>query len=162
MTVGPLKELYLDELADLYDAEMQNVLAFPRLAEASHTPELREALTRYSLEARRHLERLELIFTHWGQTRQDRRCLGLAAIVQEADDRLHDPATELARDAVVIGAAHRISYYVIAGYGVAGLYARWLNRADDARLLDETLDDQERGDRRLTDIAQARIDVSAA
>jgi ferritin-like metal-binding protein YciE len=161
MTVGSLKELYLGELGDLYDAEMQNVLAFPRLAEASHTPELRQALYRLSFEARLHLERLDLIFTHWGESRQRRHCLGLAGIVQEANDRLHDPETESARDAVVVGASHRISHYIIAAYSVAVMYARWLNRPDDARLLEETLEEEARGDRRVTGIAEARIEVSA-
>jgi len=33
---------------------------------------------------------------------------------------------------------------------------------DDARLLEETLDEKERADRRLTDIAEARVGASAA
>jgi ferritin-like metal-binding protein YciE len=164
MVNGALKELYLDELGDLYDAETLKILTLPRLAEAAHAPELREALTRQCLEARLHLERLQLIFTHWGETRRSRHCAGLAGIVQETDDRVNAPATETARDAAIIGAAQRMAHYEIAAYGSARLYARWLNRLDDARLLEETLDEEGRVDRRLTDIAEAQMggNVSAA
>lgn len=162
MAMGSLKELYLDELCDLYDAETQKILTLLRFAEAARQPELRDALNRQSVEARLHLERLQLIFTHWGATQRPQRCAGLAGIVQEAEDRLNEPATDVAREAAIIGAAHRIAHYEIAGYGAARLYARWLNRFDDARLLEETLEDEGRADRRLTDIAEARSIVDAA
>lgn len=162
MAMGSLKELYLDELYDLYDVEQQKILTLPRLAEAVRQPELRDALIRQCLEARLHLERLQLIFIHWGERQRPQRCAGLAAIVQETDDRLNEPATEVAREAAIIGAAHRIGHYEIAAYGAARLYARWLNRLDDVRLLDETIEEEGRADRRLTDIAEARTIVHAA
>src|SRR5215813_7476177 len=89
MAIASLKDLYFDELSDLYDAEMQMLRTFPRLAEAAHAPELREALRQHCDESRLHLERLELIFTHWGEHRRAKPCVGLAGIVQEADDRLN-------------------------------------------------------------------------
>src|SRR4029453_9987201 len=103
MPMGSLKELYLDELGDLYDTATQKILTLSRLAEAAHAPELREALAKRCRDARLHLERLQLIFTHWGVARRSRQCLGLAGIVQEADDRLNEPMTQLARDAAVFG-----------------------------------------------------------
>jgi ferritin-like metal-binding protein YciE len=162
MATGSLKELYLDELCDLYDAETQKILTLPRLAEAARQRELRDALTKQGIEARLHLERLQLIFTHWGETQHPQRCAGLAGIVQEADDRLNEPATDVAREAAIIGAARRIAHYEIAAYAAACLYARWLNRLDDARLLEETLEEEERADRRLAEIADARSAVYAA
>jgi len=156
-----LKELYLEELGDLYDTETQKILTLPRLAEASRSPELREALTRQCVDARLHHERLDLIFTHWGEIRRARHCAGLAAIVQEADNRVNAPTTDAARDVAIIGAAHRIAHYEIAAYGAARLYARWLNRLDDVRLLEETLEEEGRADRRLTEIAEAQIDPKA-
>src|SRR5215510_11518197 len=124
MPTGSLKELYLDELGDLYDSETQKILTLPRLSEAARSPELRGALGKQCREARLHLERLDLIFTHWGEERRTRRCAGLAGIVQEADDRVNDPTTDLARDVLIIGAAHRIVHYEIAAYDAALLYAR--------------------------------------
>src|SRR3954466_4524364 len=77
MAIHSLKDLYIDELACLYDAESQMVRTLPRLAEAAHAPDLRQALVRHCEESRLHLERLELIFTHWGERRRSRPCAGL-------------------------------------------------------------------------------------
>ena len=162
MAIGSLKDLYLDELNDLYDAEMQIVRALPRLAEAAHHPELRATLTRQSEESRLHLERLELILTHWGERRRQQLCAGLNGIVQEADDRVHAATTADTRDAAIIGAAQRIEHYVLAAYGSARTCARWLKRSDEARLLQETLNDESRIDRRLAALAEAEIPEESA
>ena len=161
MAIVSLKDLYFDELGDLYDAETQMLRTLPRLAEAARAAELREALMRHSEESRLHLERLELIFTHWGERRRAKPCAGIAGIVQEADERLNDAATDDVRDAAIIGAAQRIEHYEIAAYGCARTYARRLNRLDEARLLQETLEEEGRADRRLTDLAQAHINDDA-
>jgi ferritin-like metal-binding protein YciE len=161
MAIGSLKDLYFDELGDLYDAETQIIRTLPRLAEAARAPELRDVLTKHCEESRLHLERLELIFTHWGERRRSRPCGGVTGIVQEADDRLHEVTTDDSRDAAIIGAAQRIEHYEIAAYGCARTYARRLNRSDEARLLQETLDEEGRADHRLTEIAEAHINDDA-
>src|SRR5262245_17061813 len=161
MSIGSLKDLYFDELGDLYDAETQIIRTLPRLAEVARAPELREVLVKHCDESRLHLERLELIFTHWGERRLSKPCAGLAGIVQEADERLNQEATDDARDAAIIGVAQRIEHYEIAAYGCARTYARRLNRPDEARLLQETLDEEGRIDRRLTEIAESHINDDA-
>src|SRR5207248_6136438 len=85
----------------------------------------------------------------------------VTGIVQEADDRVNQATTPDVRDAAIIGVAQRIEHYEIAGYGCARTYARRLNRPDEARLLQETLDDEGRTDRRLTEIAEAHINDDA-
>lgn len=161
MSLASLKDLYFDELGDLYDAETQIIRALPRLAEAARAPELRAALKKHGDESRLHLERLELIFTHWGEPRRSKPCAGLAGIVQEADERLNQEATDDVKDAAIVGVAQRIEHYEIAAYGCARTYARRLNRLDEARLLQETLDEEGRADHRLSEIAEGRINDDA-
>jgi ferritin-like metal-binding protein YciE len=157
MGLGSLKDLYLDELGMLYDAEVQMIRMLPRLSEAAYAPELRETLTNHCRESRLHLERIDLIFTHWGERRPLRSSAGLAGIVQEADERLNQEATPDARDAAIISVAQRIEHYEIAGYGSARSFALRLNRWDEARLLRETLDEEERADGRLAAIVQSQL-----
>jgi ferritin-like metal-binding protein YciE len=157
MAIASLKDLYFEELSDLYDAEMQTIRTLPRLAEAARAPELRETLRKHGDESRLHLERLDLIFTHWGERRRAKSCTGLAGIVQEADDRMNQDATDDVRDAGINAVAQRIEHYEIAAYGCARTCARRLSRADEARLLQETLDEEVRADRRLAAIAEAHI-----
>src|SRR5687767_14868535 len=93
MSLGTLTDLYLDELGALYDAEVQMIRTLPRLAEAATAPELRETLASHCRESRLHIDRIDLIFTHWAKPRPLRSSAGLAGIVQEADDRLNQDAT---------------------------------------------------------------------
>ena len=162
MASGSLTDLYLDELARLYDAEMQALRLLPRLRDAARGLKLRDALTRHCDETRLHIERLQLIFTHWGGNIAPGRSAGLAGIVQEADERVNEPATDDTRDALIIGLAQRVEHYEIAAYGSARSYARRLNRPDEARLLLETLEEEGRSDRRLTEIAETQTDLELA
>ena len=154
MRIGSWKDLYLNELSDLYDAEAQTIRTLPRLRDAAHAPALRETLRQHTEQSRRHLERLQLIFTHWGEPCPSSRISpGLAGIVQEADARLYQATTADTRDAAIIGVAQRIEHYEIAGYGAARACAKRLNRLDDVRLLQETLKEKGRADRELAEIA---------
>jgi ferritin-like metal-binding protein YciE len=159
MSSASLTDVYLEELAMLYDAEIQALRILPRLRDAARGPKLRETLTRHCDETRLHVERLQLIFTHWGGQGAPGQSSGLAGIVQEADERLNDGATDDARDAVVIAVAQRLEHYEIAAYGCARSYARRLNRPDEARLLLETLEEEGRAGRRLTEIAETQSDL---
>jgi ferritin-like metal-binding protein YciE len=153
MRIGSLKDLYLDELGDLYDAEAQTIRTLPRLGEAAQAPQLRETLRQHCEQSRLQLERLQLIFTHWGRQYPGRVSSGLAGIVQEADARLHHAATGATRDAAIIGVAQRIEQYEIAGYGAAQSWARRLNRPDEVRLLQETLKEKGRAQQQLAAMA---------
>lgn len=159
MASGALTDVYLNELATLYDAEMQALRVLPRLRDAARSMRLRDALTRHCDETRLHVERLQLIFTHWGGQAATGRSAGIAGIVQEADERLNEGATYDARDAVVIGLAQRLEHYEIAAYGCARTLARRLSRPDEARLLHETLEEEGRAARRLIEIAESQAEV---
>src|SRR5262245_33065654 len=89
MATSALTDVYLDELSTLYDAEMQALRVLPRLRDAARSLKLRDALTRHCEETRLHVERLQLIFTHWGGRAATGHSAGLAGIVQEADERLN-------------------------------------------------------------------------
>jgi ferritin-like metal-binding protein YciE len=162
MGFGSLKDLYLDELALLYDAEVQVARTLGRLSEAARSPVLRETLVKQSRDALLHLERIELIFTHWGERRPLRTSAGLAGIVQEADERLNQETTPDAREAVVIGIAQRIAHYEMAVYGSVRICALRLNRRDEARLLQETLDEESRADNRLAAMIDATPTLDVA
>jgi ferritin-like metal-binding protein YciE len=155
MGLASWKDLYLDELGTLYDAERRIGRTVPRLSEAASAPDLRAVLETRRGESQLHIARIELIFTHWGERRPLRESAGLAGIVQEADERLHQELTPDARDAAIVGIVQRMDAYEIAGYGSARHWAIKLNRPDEARLLQETLDEEQRAAARLAAIVQS-------
>jgi ferritin-like metal-binding protein YciE len=162
MAIGSLKDIYLAELNALYEAALEVARVLPRLAEAADDAALRLALARHADDARMHRERLDPIFTHWGERHGSRRCAGLTGIVQEADERLHEAQTVEARDAAILGAAQQIQHYEIAAYACARTHARRLSRTDEARLLQETLNEEWRADRLYEAIAGAELPGPAA
>ena len=90
MALASLKDLYLDELGDLYAAETQMLRVLPRWIDAARAPELHDLLHKHYEESRLHLERLQLIFTHWGERAPVAgACPGMAGIVQEAEPQEH-------------------------------------------------------------------------
>jgi ferritin-like metal-binding protein YciE len=160
MAAVPAKA-YLDELTDLYEAEAQAVRVLLRLHDAARTPELREALARQCDQARLHLERLQLIFTRCGAPLPPPGGGGLPDLVRETDDRLHQAATPEARDAAIAVMAQCLMHEQAGRYGRARLHARRLDHPDEARLLQETMDEDGRAGLRLSQIAGNRAVLSS-
>jgi ferritin-like metal-binding protein YciE len=158
--INSLQELYLDELRDLYDAENQLINALPKMAEASTSHELREGFEEHLEQTRNHAQRLEQIFESLGEKAKGKKCKGMEGIVKEGSEALDGDMQEDTRDAAIIGAAQRVEHYEIAGYGTARTHADLLGRDEDARLLEETLEEEKETDQKLTSLAE-NINVQA-
>jgi len=162
MALASLKDLYLDELGDLYAAETQMLRVLPRWIDAARAPELRSLLHKHSEESRLHLERLQLIFTHWGErVPVAGPCPGIAGIVQAADERLNQQTTDDVQDAAVIGMAQRVEHYEIAAYGCVCAYARLLGEDQASSLLRKTLEEEKKTNEKLTELS-TKINIEAA
>jgi len=151
--VANLKELYLDELEDLYDAEKRIVKALPKVAEAASDQELRSALMHHLEQTKGHISRLERVFQGLGQSAKSKTCDGMKGILTEGQDtidKIDDPAV---RDAGIIAAAQRVEHYEIAAYGTLRKWAEQLNDMQGARMLEETLQEEKEADKELTGIA---------
>jgi len=57
-----LRELYIDELKDLYSAENQLVKALPKMAKGADSEELRQGFEEHLEQTKGHVQRLEEIF----------------------------------------------------------------------------------------------------
>lgn len=149
-----LKDLFYHELQDLYDAEQQLAVALPRMADAAHSPELKEALTDHLTATRHHLERLDKAFTELGAVKTGVTCEAMKGLIREAESIVEAHGDPNVKDAALIGAAQRIEHYEIAAYGTARTFAEELDLDDIADLLQDTLDEEGDADERLTDLAE--------
>ncbi len=161
MALESLKDLYLDEIADLMQVERQALPELQRLAEVAHAPELREALLRHADVSRLHVERLELIRARHAAAAPCGPSPAAAALLAQVESRIADAGTPDVRDAAIIGMAQRLEHYEIAAYGCARAYARRLDRHDDADLLETSLAEEGIADHRLTEIADAHVNDDA-
>lgn len=155
-----LKELFIDELKDLYNAENQLVKALPKMAKASESRELKAGFEEHLEQTRGHVERLESIFSKLGQNPKGKKCKGMEGLVEEGADAIEEYEGAL-RDAALIGGAQRVEHYEIAGYGTVIGMAKQLGESGHARLLEQTLEEEKETDAKLTSLSE-KVNPTAA
>jgi ferritin-like metal-binding protein YciE len=154
MQKDSLRELYIDELRDLYNAETQLVKALPKMAKASSNDQLREAFEEHLRQTTEHVSRLEQIFEQLKEKPSGKKCLGMEGLVKEGSETLKEDFTEELKDAAIIGAAQRVEHYEIAGYGTVRAFAELLGESEQVSLLEQTLEEEKQADQKLTELAQ--------
>jgi ferritin-like metal-binding protein YciE len=163
MKLENLQQLYLKELRDLYSAENQITDALPKLIDAAHNSELKNALQDHLNVTQTQIARLEQIFQSLNEKPSGETCNGMKGVIKEGDEMVSaggDPSTV---DAGIISAAQRVEHYEMAGYGTVRTYAKLLGRDQDATLLQQTLDEEEEADQTLTQIASTvNVEAKAA
>ncbi|MCD1627426.1 DUF892 family protein [Seohaeicola saemankumensis] len=159
-----LKDVYIDQLKDLYSANNQAKKATSDLAKAAQNDKLRRALERgvAGIEDGRAKLR-EIIRTH-GSDPEGEHCKGMEGLAREAKAHAieEDFGTPAARDAMIISQYQRMAHYAIAGYGCVASYAAHLDLADEADTLRQMLDTAYDGDRTMTEIAEEKVNLTAA
>jgi ferritin-like metal-binding protein YciE len=156
-----LQDLYLKELKDMYNAEKQILRALPKMAKAASNEKLQAAFTEHHGVTEEHVRRLETIFDSLGTAHRGRRCPGMEGIIEEGSEVLEEDGDEAVRDAALIAAAQRVEHYEIAAYGTLRTYAEHLGREEDARLLQQTLDEEGETDKLLSKLAESRVNPRA-
>ncbi len=154
MKKDSLRELYIDELRDLYNAETQLVKALPKMAKASTNEQLSEGFEEHLRQTTEHVSRLEQIFERLGEKASGKKCLGMEGLVKEGADTMKEDYSEEVMDAAIIGAAQRVEHYEIAAYGTAKALAELLGEDEDVSLLEQTLREEKETDEKLTELAQ--------
>ena len=149
-----LRELLVDELRDLHNAENQLVKALPRMAKAASHEELKEGFQEHLEQTRDHVDRLERCFKLLGEKARGKTCHAMKGLVEEGKEAIEEDAPDAIRDAKLIGAAQRVEHYEIAAYGTARAFAQTLGETKVADLLQETLDEEGETDKKLTALAE--------
>jgi ferritin-like metal-binding protein YciE len=155
MQKGSLRELYVDELRDLYSAETQLTKALPKMAKASSNAELRQAFEEHLRQTSEHVSRLEQIFEMLEEKATGKKCLGMEGLVKEGAEAMQEDYEDPVLDAAIIGAAQRVEHYEIAAYGTAREFARLLGEEEHISLLEETLEEEKETDEKLTQLAES-------
>jgi ferritin-like metal-binding protein YciE len=154
MPKGSLRELYIDELRDLYNAETQLTKALPKMAKASSNSELRQAFEEHLRQTSEHVSRLEQIFEMLEGKASGKKCLGMEGLVKEGAETMREEYEDAVMDSAIIGAAQRVEHYEIAGYGTAKEFAQLLGEDEHVSLLEQTLDEEKQTDEKLTQLAE--------
>jgi len=161
MKLETLRDLYVEQLHDLYSAETQLVEALPKMAKAAANPQLQSAFKEHLTQTQGHVQRLNQIFTQLGENTKGPTCKGMKGLISEGEEMVKMKGDSAAIDAGLIAAAQRVEHYEIAGYGCVHTYAQQLGETQGAQLLAQTLAEEGATDKKLTQLAEQVINLEA-
>ena len=154
-----LHKLFLNELADIYNAEQQLVKALPTMIEAAKGEALKEAFQAHLSETEEHVSRLQQVAQTLGETLESKKCKAMKGLLEEATEILEENEDSAALDAAIIAAAQKVEHYEIATYGTLCAWAELMGHDDALELLQLTLDEEKQADETLTEIAMSAANL---
>jgi ferritin-like metal-binding protein YciE len=154
-----LRELFEDELKDIYWVEKELTKAIPKTMESVSSQELKDALETHLKETENQVKRLEQVFDELGEEAEAKTCKAMQGLLEEAEEIIGETQEGPVRDAGIISAVQKVEHYEIASYGTLCSFARVLGEDKIESLLDETLQEEKNADALLTEIAVSKINV---
>ena len=150
-----VKDLLIDELKDIYDAEHRITKALPKMAKAASTPELASAFENHLKETQGHIIRLEEVFRALGETPRRKTCKATVGLLEEGKEIMEAEALDHIKDLGLIAAGQKVEHYEMATYGCLRTWAEMLDQQKVVKLLQRTLDEEGAADKKLTEIAKS-------
>jgi ferritin-like metal-binding protein YciE len=160
--IKTLDDLFVHTLQDIYYAEQQIVKNLPEMAQKASNPELNSAFQSHLTETEGHVRRLEQVFQMRGQPVKGVDCPAMDGILAEAKEVISDCGDADVCDAAMLSAAQAVEHYEMTRYGTLIAFAKQLGRNDCADLLKQTLEEEKAADKKLTAIAESRVNRMAA
>ena len=154
MEMNDLQDLLVENLKDLYSAETQILKALPKVAKKVENDQLRDALQMHLRETENQVKRLDQVLSKMGEKSGGKKCHGMEGLLEEAKELMGEDAEPEVMDAGLIVDCQKVEHYEIAGYGSAVTFAKLLGDEESARLLAQSLDEEETADKMLTQIAE--------
>jgi ferritin-like metal-binding protein YciE len=161
MKLESLRDLLIEQVQDIYDAENRITKALPKMAKAATSPQLKRAFEKHLEETKGHVQRLEQVFDHLGKKVKKKTCKAMEGLIAEGEETIKEDADPEVRDAALIAAAQRVEHYEMAGYGTLSAYAKLLKEKNVLKLLQATLAEEKATDKALTVLAETAINVEA-
>jgi ferritin-like metal-binding protein YciE len=160
--IKTMNDLFVHQLQDIYYAEQQLVKALPKMADKATEPQLKQGFLGHLEETKGHVKRLEQVFQMHGVAVKAIDCPAIDGIIEEANETAGEVADKAVLDAALINAAQAAEHYEIARYGSLIAWAKQLGRNDCATVLQKTLDEEKACDKKLTTLAESRVNLRAA
>ena len=160
--IKTLDDLFVHMLQDMYYAEQQIAKNLPTMIGKAADPQLKQGLQQHLGETQNQIKRLEQVFQMHGQSVKGTTCAAMDGILEEAKDILGDVKDQDVADAAIIASSQAVEHYEITRYGTLVAFAKQLGRQDCAAVLQQTLDEEYATDKKLTAIAEARVNRKAA
>jgi ferritin-like metal-binding protein YciE len=160
MTNDTLKDLYVEELKDIYSAENQIIKALPKMAKAASSEALKAGFEEHLQQTKGQVERLQKIFKLLDESPTGKKCHGMEGLLEEGSEAIEEFEGDVL-DAALISAAQRVEHYEMAAYGTVRTYAELLDEPRHVSLLAETLQEEKDTDQKLSKLSK-KINLDAS
>jgi ferritin-like metal-binding protein YciE len=160
--IKTMDDLFVHTLRDVYYAEKQLLKALPEMAEKATDAQLKQAFQSHLGETKNQVVRLEQVFKMHGVEAKGIDCPAIDGIIKETKEIAGEIDDKAVLNAALAAAAQAAEHYEISRYGTLIAWAKQLGRNDCARVLQQNLDEEKAADRKLTEIAEARLNLQAA
>jgi ferritin-like metal-binding protein YciE len=157
-----LEDLFYDTLKDIYFAERQILRALPKMARAAQSTELKAGFEKHREETEGHVERLQQVFELIGKRAQGKTCEAIQGIIAEGEEIMEEFKGTPAIDAGLISSAQAVEHYEIARYGTLKTWAHTLGFKEAVTLLDQTLQEEGKTDKLLSQLATTAANQKAS
>ena len=161
MELATLKDLYIEQLRDLYSAETQLCEALPKMAASATNPELKRSFEQHLEETKQQREEVEKLIRAEGENPEGHECKAMKGLIAEGTELMKEDADPDVMDAGLIAASQRIEHYEISGYGTVRTYAKHLGDSSAAFILDRIAKEEGATDHKLTALAERVINPAA-
>jgi Mn-containing catalase len=158
-----LRELLIEGMQDLLHAEGQLVRALPKMAKAAKEPKLRQAIERHTEETKGQAERLKQALEMLGAKTRPRPCKGMQGLIEEGQEKIAEgkQKEQAVADLDLVASAQKVEHYEISGYGTLRTVAEQLGEDRVAKLLAQTLAEEEKTDKLLTQLSPPLLEQAA-
>ncbi len=160
--IRTLDDLFVHTLRDIYYAEQQIEKALPKMIDKATDPQLKAGFEKHLGQTTGHIQRVEQVFELHGIKAKAVNCPAIDGILEEADEVSGDIADKEVLDAALIASAQAVEHYEITRYGTLIAWAKQLGRSDCANVLANNLKEEVATDRKLTEMAESKINMQAA
>ena len=160
--ITTMDELFVHVLQDIFYAEKQILLkALPDMIDKTQNRELSAAFKKHYDETTTHVQRLERVFELIGEKPKGATCPAIDGILKEADEIAGNVDDRDVLDAALIAAAQAVEHYEITRYGTLISWSQELGKDAVGNLLAKTLNEEKAADKKLTSLAEKKINMKA-
>ena len=160
--IKTMDDLFMHTLQDIYYAENKIVKSLPDMIDNATDTQLKSGLQSHLGETKSHVQRLEQVFQMLGQKAKSVDCPAIDGIIAEAEEVTGEVGDKNVLDAAIIAAGQAVEHYEITRYGSLIAWAKQLGRSDVANVLEQTLKEEKAADKKLTTVAESKVNRKAA
>lgn len=150
MTIGSSQQMFMHELADMYNAEHQIVSGLQQMIPETKDQQLKQLFQTHLQQTQEQIQRLDQVWQLLGEQPRQVTCDGMKGILTEGKKNMKEAQTDSLRDCLMAGGADKVEHYEISSYTDLIMEAKLMRQQQIAQLLQENLQQEQWMEQQLT------------